>query len=110
MRPLRRSIGCGGRFAAVRLANRRNRRPPKRMDQRRLQYLKAMDIDVWVRRSAVPAQGAVAHEIAPPSIVARAATAPPVIARAQTEALNSPSLDSPKLDWPELEIAVKSCT
>jgi DNA polymerase len=64
------------------------------MDQRRLQYLKAMDIDVWVRRSGAPAEGAAVAEAMAPSMA--------VIPPAQGEASS--------LDWPALEIAVKSCT
>ena len=80
------------------------------MDQRRLQYLKAMDIDVWVRRSAAPAEVAAPEVVAAP--ITRRITTPPAIAPAQTEAprFDSPGLNSLSLEWPELEIAVKSCT
>ncbi len=71
------------------------------MDARRLQYLKALDIDVWERRSlpaSVPQNAAVS--------VVEVVRAPPTIP-ATTGLDDRPAAT---LDWPELEQAVSGCT
>jgi uracil-DNA glycosylase len=85
------------------------------MDSRRRQFLKAMDIDVWVRRSLpveeVPVEVPQVHASAVPAVVPRV-TAPvaeivlPMAPAVRNDAHN----DANHLNWPALELAVKSCT
>jgi DNA polymerase len=83
---------------------------------RRLEYLRALGVDVWVRREKEcpspqpsPAKGEVAEEIRSASN-----TSPPAgeIARSAGEGslARSDSSVTSKLDWSSLEAAVKSCT
>jgi uracil-DNA glycosylase family 4 len=84
------------------------------MDAHRLQYLRALDIDVWVPRAA-------AEETAPANAGANVITS--VAANINVEAQHAAPLQTPELpitdhsspitsslEWPELEATVKACT
>lgn len=93
------------------------------MNSRRVQILKAMDVDVWVRRDlpigeAAPVQASPAAEIAPQSALTTAAAIAPVIqpAGAPREAaapalqFNAPDDRVAQMGWEELAETVRSCT
>lgn len=79
------------------------------MDSRRLHYLKAMDVDVWVRRELpASASSAAVAELAIPAIEMLAPQAPV----AAQQAVSSPQQDRQvaQASWDELANAVRGCT
>jgi len=88
------------------------------MDSRRLQYLRAMDIDVWVRRDApaslapLPTDAVVTTHVMSTDTAADQQLVHPLVHQpaASATAANHESADFSQATWSELEQAVSACT
>lgn len=73
------------------------------MDARRLQYLRAMEVDVWVRRD-LPDAATPTSSLAPTVGTSSGVVAPAIVEARQ------PTHDLSQTNWSDLEQAVRACT
>lgn len=78
------------------------------MNTRRLQYLKALDIDVWQRRGLQQPASPAPRAVPQPLVAVEAPTSAPVPPAPATEIAQGPEVAA--LGWADLEQRVRQCT
>lgn len=81
------------------------------MDARRLQYLRALDVDVWVRRGSLAAAAPAATvPVNAPTLEVAVSDAAPLRAAEAPSPVSAIPGDYSQASWSELEHAVRACT